>query len=121
MTITEEEYKLAVKNKAEAEKVINAYHREQAEAFKQRLIDNPIFTDEELLYAAEQLCPCGHGMAYPKGCGTHHHWSCSAKLKGIADPQREHRDNEPFAFCDIKSESEYRGTTRGKFLPRAGG
>jgi hypothetical protein len=82
------------------------------------LEDNPIFTDDELRYSARDLCPCGHGLAYPKECGTSHYWDCSAILKGIADSKIAHTGRLPFIYYSIKSESAQNGTTRGVFIPK---
>lgn len=117
--IAKDEYEKAVKQKAEASRIITQFLREEQERFEERMRANPIFTDDELRYSAETLCPCGHGMAYPKGCSMHHHWDCSAILKGIADKRIKHTDQLPFVFYDIKSESEHRGSTRGVFRPKA--
>ena len=119
--ITEAEYDAAIVANTAAEKVIHEYHKQEAELFDRRLIENPIFTDEELRYSASALCFCGHGMAYPTGCGAFHYWDCSAILKGIADDGAEHRGQESFTFSGIKGESERVGTTRGVFLPRQRG
>lgn len=116
--VSEEEYLQAVKQKEEAQAITQQYHKEQAEAFENRLKENPIFTDEELHYSAYQYCPCGHGLAYPKGCSPHHYWDCSGILKGIADPNVEHCGRFPFTFYNIKGESDRNGTTRGQFRPR---
>lgn len=116
--ITKEQYDTACTQRDEAQETINKYHREKMERFKERLKDNPIFTDEELVYSAFQLCDCGHGLAYPKDCGPGHYWDCSAILKGIADNKVEHTGELPFAFYDIKGESERNGTTRGVFMPK---
>lgn len=115
--ITQEQYEQAIKQKEEAQNTINKYFSEKSEAFKQRLIDNPIFTDEELFYSATSLCPCGHGLAYPKDCSPGHYWDCSAILRGTQDNSVKHTSKLPFAFYDIKGESEHRGTTRGVFKP----
>lgn len=116
--ITEEQYEAARIQHDESQSVINQYHKERVEAFNERLKTNPIFKDEELFYSAASLCPCGHGLAYPKGCGGHHYWDCSAILKDIADPTVEHTGKLPFAFYSIKGESEHNGTTRGVFKPK---
>ena len=110
--ITEEQFQEARKQEEAAVKIQRQYFKERDEAFQKRLIDNPIFTDEELRYSATSLCPCGHGLAYPKNCSPHHYWDCSAILKGIADPKLQHTAKLPFAFYDVKSEDERRGTTR---------
>lgn len=118
MPVSEEEYKQAIAQREAAEKIINQHGAEKAAAFQQRLKDNPTFTDEELIYSATQLCPCGHGLAYPEGCGISHYWDCSAILKGIADKGRKHTGQLPFAFYNVKGESEHNGTTRGVFKPK---
>lgn len=115
--ISQEEYQKAGVQKKEAEEIISTYCKEQDEAFQKRLAENPIFTDEELYYSATSLCPCGHGLAYPKNCSPHHYWDCSAILKGIADPKVHHTAKLPFVFYDVKGESERNGTTRGMRLP----
>lgn len=122
--ITPEQYAEAIATKKAAEETINAYHIQMNEAFQQRLKDNPIFTDEELRYSATDLCPCGHGIAYPVQCGFTHYWDCSAILKGIADPSVEHCGKLPFVFYEIKSEQQPSAqgrTTRGMFRPRPAG
>ena len=116
--ISEEEYKEACKQLDSAQKVINKYHKEEQQRFDLRLKNNPVFTDEELFYSAYSLCPCGHGLAYPKGCGPGHYWDCSAILKGIHDKSVTHTGQLPFTFYDIKGESERNGTTRGVFKPK---
>ena len=116
--VTEEEYKAACAAKEESQKVINDYHREAREKFEQRMKDNPIFTDDELFYSARSRCTCGHGLAYPKGCGGNHYWQCSAMLKGIADKEVDHSEQFPFIFYSIKGESEHYGTTRGTVVPQ---
>lgn len=115
--VTEEEYEKACNDEQAARAVILQYGRERAEAFEQRLKDSPIFTDEELHYSRSTLCPCGHGLAYPKDCGAFHYWDCSAILKGIADASVQHTGRLPFAFYDVKGE---RGTetTRGVYRPK---
>lgn len=114
--ITNEQVEQARKQRDEAEAIINQYHKEQQEAFEKRLKENPIFKDDELVYSLYALCPCGHGLAYPKGCGGSHYWDCSAILKGIADQSVKHTDQLPFAFYSVKSEREGQ-TTRGVFRP----
>lgn len=121
--ISEVEYKEAVKRHEDAERIIQQYHKEKQESFIERMKNNSVFTDEELRYSRESLCPCGHGLAYPKGCGVQHYWDCSAILKGIADKNVKHTDRLPFAFYEIESEDETPGdnrTTRGVFKPKAG-
>ena len=116
--ISQEQYDQAVKQVEENQKVINQYHTEKADTFEKRMKENPIFTDEELLYSAYSLCPCGHGLAYPKNCGGFHYWDCSAILKGIAEKNVKHVDKMPFTFYSVKGESELNGTTRGVFKPQ---
>lgn len=117
MKITEEQYKQAVQKREECDETIHEYHRQRLDAFKERLKSNPIFTDDELFYSRESLCPCGHGLAYPKGCGMNHYWDCSAILKGIADNSVEHTGQLPFAFYDVKGERDGQ-STRGVFKPK---
>lgn len=116
--ITEEQYKIALSTIKVCQESVNQYHREQQEAFDLRLKENPIFTDEELTYSAVTLCPCGHGLAYPKKCGAFHYWDCSAILKGVADKSVKHEAQLPFTFYNIKGENDRNGTTRGVFKPR---
>lgn len=117
--IRKEQYEQAIAQKDQAQAIINQYHKNKQETFNQRLVDNPIFADDELFYSATLLCPCGHGLAYPKECGANHYWDCSAILKGIFDNSVEHVGRMPFAFYDVKGESEHYGTTRGVFRPKA--
>jgi len=116
--ITEKQFQQAVEQKKEADRIINTYFKEKDEAFERRLKENPIFSDGELHYSAVALCPCGHGLAYPKDCGVRHYWDCSAILKGVADPKIQHTAQLPFAFWNVKGESERNGTTRGVFRPQ---
>jgi len=116
--ITKEQYDQAIEQEKKAQEIMRAYYKQQDDAFEKRLVENPIFTDDELAYSATTLCPCGHGLAYPKACGIHYHWDCSAILKGIANRTIEHTSQLPFAYYDIKGESEYRGSSRGVFKPR---
>lgn len=102
--ISKERYEEAIAQGEESQKVIGQFHQEKREAFNKRLKENPIFTDEELTYSATSLCPCGHGLAYPKDCGGGHYWDCSAILKGIADKSAEHTAQLPFSFHSIKGE-----------------
>lgn len=116
--ITKEQYNQARKQEKQAQEIMREYYKQEQDAFEKRLVENPIFTDDELTYSSTTLCPCGHGLAYPKNCGIHHYWDCSAILKGIADKDVQHTTQLPFAFYNIKSENEHRGTTRGVFKPR---
>ena len=112
--ITLSEYIMAQKQLKTAQDIIDQYNKEKREAFKKRLKENPIFTDDELVYAATNRCSCGHGLAYPKECGPDHHWDCSAILKGIADKNVLHCGQYPFMLYSIKAEDEHYGTTRPK-------
>jgi len=119
--ITKEQYEEANKQHEAAEKIMNQYHREKQLTFDQRLKSGVPFTDDDLMYSAYDLCPCGHGLAYPKDCGFGHYWDCSAILKGIADSKVKHTGQLPFAFYSIKSEiqpSANGSTTRGVFKPK---
>lgn len=116
--ISLEQVQEARRHRDEAEETIRQYNKEQMEAFELRLKENPIFTDEELRYSAETLCPCGHGIAYPIACGPFHYWDCSAILKGIADTNIKHTGQLPFTTYEVKSEGEGKGTTRGVFRPK---
>lgn len=67
------------------------------------------FTDDELRYSATARCPCGAGLAYPKGVDLRDwracSWDCADILTGRAVPgHRTHTDRLPFAFHEIKSE-----------------
>jgi len=104
--ISKAEYEAHIEQIKSSQAIINAYHLQEDEAFAQRLKDNPIFTDDELRYAAYTRCPCGHGLAYPKNCGPRHYWDCSAILKGIADHNLKHTDRLPFTFYEVKSEDQ---------------
>ncbi|MCK5019990.1 MAG: hypothetical protein KAS32_23250 [Candidatus Peribacteraceae bacterium] len=116
--ISKEEYDLAITQKEESQNVINQFNKEKQEAFNKRMEENPIFTDDELFYSATSLCPCGHGLAYPKECGGGHYWDCSAILKGIADKSVEHTAQLPFSMYTFAGESERIGTTRGVYRPK---
>jgi len=115
--VTEEQYAEAKKKQNEAEETISKYFSQKKKDFETRLKENPIFTDDELYYSRTELCPCGHGLAYPKSCGPGHYWDCSAILKGIADKKVEHTGQLPFAYYDVKGERENQ-TTRGVYLPK---
>ncbi|GAB1376888.1 hypothetical protein MASR1M48_17400 [Lactococcus petauri] len=124
--ITEEQYKEASETKEACEKIMHEYHVQQNEIANKRYKEfqegNAPYTDEELYYSRESLCPCGHGLAYVKKCGSEQkYWDCSAILKGIADSSVQHTGQLPFAFYDVKGEQEYEGqvrTTRGVFKPK---
>ena len=120
MTITKKEYQDAQEQVTKSEKVIRQYHSERQEKFDTRLKNGTVFTDDELVYSAYNLCPCGHGLAYPNDCGPGHYWDCSAILKGTHDKNQEHCAQLPFTTTKMKSENNIfpRGikpTTRGVF------
>ena len=119
--ITEAEYAMAIAQEKAAKEIIVAYERQKADDFQKRLESGVPFTDEELIYAAWNLCPCGHGMAYPKGCGAFHYWDCAGVLKGIAEKEAVHCGQHPFTMYNIKSENQPSAngqTTRGVFQPK---
>jgi hypothetical protein len=116
--ITSGQYRTAIEEKEKAEKVINLYHVERAQEFKERMKNNPVFTEDELIFSAADRCICGYGLAYPVGCGFHHYWDCAGILLGKVDTAVLHTDKLPFLYYDVKSESEHRGTTRGSVVPR---
>lgn len=104
--ISREQYEAASKAKTEAQATIDAYFKQEADAFAERLRVHPIFADEELTYSATVKCVCGAGLAYPKACGMNHYWACSAELKGTANQEVPHTGHLPFAFYELKSEGQ---------------
>jgi transcription elongation factor Elf1 len=92
---------------------LEAFNQEckaEAERTKQRLSDIALgknhFTVYELSFSAYAVCKCGAGLAYPDGIGMHGAWYCSAYLLGNdAKPAIKH-EIFPFAFYEIKSESQ---------------
>lgn len=112
MPVSREEYDQACNDIERARLIIAQYFKERQERFKQRMESPEPFTDEELIYAAEEYCPCGHGLAYPDGCGIDHYWDCSAILKGTADEEAEHTEKLLFSEHQILGESALAGTTR---------
>ena len=116
--ITEYDYMHALDQKAEAEAVIHAYHRQQAQAFDDRLASNPIWRDDELRYSAMHRCPCGYGLAYPKGAHPHHYWDCAGILMGEEDANEQHTAKLPFIYYEIRGENDNM-TTRGSVVPKA--
>ena len=62
----------------------------------------------KLLFAATARCPCGAGLAYDEDSseGVHGAWDCSAILLGTADKTKQHEARLPFAFYDVKDESQ---------------
>lgn len=106
--VTEEEYQKARKAKEEAEKVLEAFFKQEADDFDARWAayesGEKFFTEEEIRYSAGARCEqCNAGLAYPLNCGGHHHWSCSAQLKGEI---KEKHHTFAFAFWSIKSEDQ---------------
>ena len=65
--ITKSQYEQAIRDKDDADYVIDAYLKQKLEDFDERLASGRPFTDDELVYVAYTLCPCGHGLAYPQG------------------------------------------------------
>lgn len=119
--ITRNQYDAAILAKEDADKIIRKFHIEKQEAFDVRLKSGVPFTDEELVYSSETLCPCGYGLAYPKDCGPFHYWDCSAILKDIADDKVQHTAKLPFIMYEVHAEGETIGstrTTRGVFRPK---
>lgn len=75
------------------------------------------YSDDELVYAAYDTCPCGAGLAYVKNANLDvgGYWDCSNILKGIQNNDIMHTSELPFAFYEIKSENQpsaYGATTR---------
>ncbi len=66
------------------------------------------FTLDELVFSACVECPCGAGMAYPKGIGAFGSWHCSAMLTGTLDKFKKvtHYGEIPFTTSNIKSENQ---------------
>jgi len=93
--LQEEQRKLYLKTEEEVDAKIKRCHQ---------LKDQ--FNEDELLFAAYVRCPCGAGMAYPKGIGGFGAWDCSAILLGKADKDKTHEATLPFAFYNIKSEGQ---------------
>lgn len=83
---------------------------------------DPIYSDEQLRYAATARCKCGAGLAYVKDAdhrmpaqGVGGAWFCSDLLTGRADPDWEKHDKGyPFVEYEVKSEEQSRDghTTR---------
>lgn len=89
--------------------------REQANSCRtKRDLARPL--KDRLSFAAYDRCNCGHGMAYdPTGevasnkeghLRTPSQWECSAILLGIAREDIAHSAPLPFAFYEVKSESQ---------------
>ena len=119
--ITETEYLDAKAKSAEAEKVISKYHEQKDKDFEDRLKTNPIFSEDELIFAAFNRCPCGYGLAYPKNCTLNHYWDCAGILMDKASKSIRHAARLPFMYYEIKSEdqpSANGSTTRGTVIPQ---
>jgi hypothetical protein len=112
--IKRQEYVDAVRRRDAAQEIIDAYQQQNSEAAKEIIASGKVFQDEELTYSATSYCPCGHGLAYPTGCGKDHHWDCSAVLKGEADLTDLHTARLPFRTFKIRGENLVDGSTRGK-------
>lgn len=106
--VTREQYAEAIKQNDASQKVINEYHTGQREEFEKRLEENPIFSIDELRFAARSRCQCGLGMAYPTDCGPNHHWSCSGILMETGDKDVLHTNDLPFMFHSIVSDNSPR-------------
>lgn len=115
--ITEEEYQKAVEQHDAAQRTMNAYHAQKADEFDarwERWKKGERFADEDLVYSATNRCTCGSGLAYPKGCGPRHEWTCSDVLTHRVNTNEGHA-SLPFSFYEIKSElqpSAHGATTR---------
>lgn len=97
--------------------------RLQAREVAARFNDRKPFTPDELRFAATSRCPCGAGIAYPKGMEPMGgFWDCSAILLHTDDKTKTHTDRLPFAFYEIESEDQPSAggaTTRGESVVRA--
>jgi hypothetical protein len=60
----------------------------------------------ELVYAADNRCLCGAGMAYPTTIGPWGSWICSAILLGQAQHGTTHTRPMPFSMYEVKSENQ---------------
>ena len=103
--ISESEYKEAIAKSESAQKIINAYGKQEIERFNERwerFEQGEPFKDEELIYSAFDRCNCGYGLAYPKNCTGNHQWTCAKVLKGIGT-DGGHKAF-PFSMYEIKSE-----------------
>ncbi len=111
--VTKEQYDAAAKRMEEDQETVNKFFKEKQEVFNKRMEENPIFTDDELIYSGTNRFICGAGLAYPKDCGGNHYWDCSSLLKGETQlGALQHSPQYPFMTYSIHGESEYRGTTR---------
>lgn len=89
----------------------NQESKAEAERTEQRLSDIAAsgtnhFTVYELSFSAFATCKCGAGLAYPDGIGMRGAWYCSAFLMGTDKKPEIKHEVFPFAFYEIKSESQ---------------
>lgn len=130
LALSDSELRALLDRGRHAETVLGRRHVERAMAVEHRitvLVDGRDgarpFTADELTYSAAARCVCGAGFAYPKDCGMHGAWFCSALLR--ADHGRlerranaagkemlftasgaEHELALPFSAYSIKSEGQ---------------
>lgn len=84
--------------------------REEAKATREKMercaagVDS--FEASELVFSAFTRCHCGAGLAYPVNIGIGGYWDCSAILMNVADKEKTHTGQLPFAFYSIKSEGQ---------------
>lgn len=86
-------------------------HDEVEAKIKRTHLGKDKFKVKELIFAAYNRCPCGAGLAYPKGIGPWGSWDCSDILLGQAVPKdkpnsKQHTGELPFSFYEIKSEDQ---------------
>ena len=83
---------------------------EESEAAKHRIIaakaGHGNFKEDELKWAAYNRCECGAGLAHPAGIGINGSWYCSAILMGNANREVLYVNELPFAFYEIKSDTQ---------------
>lgn len=70
------------------------------------------YTSIQLTYSRSSRCKCGAGLAYLNDGNIHGAWSCSAVLRGDAEPGTAHDEPLPFAFYEVKSEHSTPGVTQ---------
>ena len=91
---------------------------DSANLFEAKLKGEAPWHDDDLLYSATSRCPCGAGLAYPKGIrDPFHYWDCADILtrRSVAGDGKKHTDQLPFNMWKVKSEgqgSAYGATTR---------
>lgn len=65
------------------------------------------YRPEELIFSYSSRCPCGKGLAYPKGIGPYEgYWDCSGIWTGTALTGRKHTAKLPFTFYKIREERD---------------